>query len=149
MIKNYVMVVLVVGVFSIGGCSPKKVDDENSAMDSVQTWLTLADNGKYAECWEQLAKTLKSYDPNSTYSKEKWQKGLEAMRRPLGKVISRNLKSKQYHPAPLMEMPNREFSSFELEYVTSCENNKSLTESIATMKEKDGTWRVYVYYIGE
>ncbi len=149
MTKNYLMIALVVGIFCVSGCSSKKVDDEKSAMDSVQTWLTLADNGKYAECWEQLAKTLRSYDPNSTYSKEKWQKSFEAMRGPLGKVVSRNLKSKQYFPAPLMEMPNKEFSHYELEYETSFEFNKSLTESIATMKEKDGAWRVYVYYVGE
>jgi len=149
MTKNCIIIALVVGIFSVSGCSSKKVDDEKSATDSVQAWLALADNGKYGECWEQLADEMRSYDPNSTCSKAKWRKSFEAMRGPLGKVISRKLKSKKYYPPPLGAMPNNEFSHYELEYATSFENNKSLTESIATMKEKDGIWRVYVYYVGE
>ena len=70
------------------------------------------------------------------------------MRKPLGKIISRELKAKQFYPSTY-GMPNDVFSHVELEYNTRCENKKLVTESIAAMKEKDGTWRVYVYYIGE
>jgi Protein of unknown function (DUF4019) len=67
-----------------------------------------------------------------------------AVRSPLGKVISRKLKLKQYATS-LPGAPDGKYVVIQFE--TSFEKKKSSVETITPMKEKDGTWRVSGYYI--
>ncbi len=112
---------------------------EEAAVEAVQAWLQLLDEGKYADSWDQSAK-LYQHD----VTKQQCEVLLSAARMPLGKVLSRKLKSKRY-TGSLPGAPVGEYVVIQFE--TSFENNQSAIETVMPMKDKDGKWRVSGYYI--
>jgi hypothetical protein len=66
------------------------------------------------------------------------------VRKPLGKVIKRSVKSKQYATS-LPGAPDGEYVI--IQYETSFEKKKVSIETVTPMLEKDGKWRVSGYYI--
>jgi len=57
---------------------------EDEARKSSEEWLSLVDPGKFAESWEYAAQYLKA-----AISQEQWGRSLEAVRKPLGSLVSR------------------------------------------------------------
>jgi hypothetical protein len=112
---------------------------EKRALEASHAWLILVDNGQYAESWETAAYFFKN-----AIAKEKWNQSLNAVRKPLGKVIKRTVKSKQYATS-LPGAPDGEYVV--IQYQTSFTNKKSSIETITPMLDKDGQWRVSGYYI--
>jgi len=112
---------------------------EKAAVDASKAWLKLVDEGKYAESWNEAAQYFKN-----AVNKEQWKASLEAVRTPLGKVMSRKLKSKQYTKT-LPGAPDGEYVV--IQYETSFKNKKNAIETITPMMDKDGKWRVSGYYI--
>ncbi|MDI6792616.1 MAG: DUF4019 domain-containing protein [bacterium] len=138
--RNYATVVLLIGIIGIAGCASKSNPEaEKAAMQSAQAWLSLADSEKYVESWEEAAEYFKS-----AISKDKWQETIQAVREPLGKTVSRKLKSKRYMTS-LPGVPDGEYVV--IQYNTAFENKKSAIETITPMLDKDGKWRVSGYYI--
>jgi hypothetical protein len=112
---------------------------EKKAMKASDTWLKLIDNSQYAKSWETAAKLFKN-----AIGKEQWNQSLNAVRKPLGKVMKRTVKSKQYTTS-LPGAPDGEYVV--IQYETSFENKKSSIETVTPMLDKDGKWRVSGYYI--
>ena len=73
-------------------------------------------------------------------------------REPLGKVISRKLRSKQYRSglpgAPCFDC-FKDNKYVVIQYDTVFENKMSATETITSMMEDDGKWRIFDYYISK
>jgi len=63
---------------------------EKAAVGVSSAWLSLVDEGKYTESWNQGAGFFKA-----AVTKEQWQNMVKTVRTPLGKVVARKLKSKQ------------------------------------------------------
>lgn len=99
----------------------------------------MADVGKYAESWKEAAEYFKA-----AVKQEQWEQMLPAVRKPLGKMVSRNLKTATYRTA-LPGAPDGEYVI--IEFQTSFENKKSAIETVTPMLEKDGKWRVSGYFI--
>ena len=112
---------------------------EKAALTSAGAWLGLVDGGKYAESWDQAAEYFRN-----AVTKEQWVASLGAVRTPLGKLVSRKLKSKKYTKT-LPGAPDGEYVV--IEYETQFEKKKSATETVTPMLDKDGKWRVSGYYI--
>ena len=112
---------------------------EQLAQQSAESWLKLVDSGKYDESWDQAAQFFKT-----AISKEQWQTALRASRDPLGKVLSRNLKSSAFTKT-LPGAPDGEYVV--IQYDSSFEHKQSAVETITPMLDKDGKWRVSGYYI--
>ena len=113
--------------------------NEQAALMAAENWLALIDTGEVAESWNQAARLFKSVVPL-----EQWQAAVAAAQVPLGKPVSRRLKSKQY-AEELPGAPDGRY--FVLEYETSFEHKKQGTETITPMLDKDGEWRVSGYYV--
>jgi len=97
------------------------------------------DSGQYVKSWEEAAEYFKNAVPQ-----ENWQKSMEVFRKPLGKLVSRQLKSTRYTTsAP--GAPDGEYVI--IQYNTSFENKKSAVETVTPMLDKDGKWRVSGYFI--
>jgi hypothetical protein len=77
-------------LFSMGALQANEVA-EKAAITASGAWLSLVDEGNYAESWNQAAGLFKA-----AVTKEQWQNTVRAVRVPLGKVVARKLKSKQY-----------------------------------------------------
>jgi hypothetical protein len=112
---------------------------EKAAVNAAKTWLKLVDEGKYFEGWDEAAQYFKN-----AVTKEQFGASLEAVRSPLGKVLSRNLKSKQYTKT-LPGAPDGEYVV--IQYETSFKNKQHAIETVTPMLDKDGKWRVSGYYI--
>jgi hypothetical protein len=126
-------------VFSVCVVLAEKPDKEEAALSSAESWLSLVDEGKYADSWNEAAGYFKG-----AVKQERWQETLQAVRKPLGKVISREVKSKSYHTS-LPGAPDGEYVVIQFE--TSFENKKSAVETVTPMMDKDGKWRVSGYFI--
>jgi len=112
---------------------------EQLAQQSAESWLTLVDSGKYADSWQEASQLFKA-----AVTKEQWQGALHGVRDPLGKLLSRKLKSATYTKI-LPGAPDGEYVV--IQYETSFENKQSAVETVTPMLDKDGKWRVSGYFI--
>jgi hypothetical protein len=131
-----VMMALIFSVVSVLAASPEK---EKAAVASAEKWLGLIDTAKYRESWKEAAELFRN-----AVSPEQWEQSLQAVRTPLGKLITRKLKTKTYRTS-LPGAPDGEYVV--LEFETSFAHKKSAIETVTPMMDKDGTWRVSGYYI--
>lgn len=75
---------------------------------------------------------------------DKWVEMAKGVRSPLGSLKTRQVKSSQYQTS-VPGAPDGEYVI--VQFQTSFENKESAVETVTTMREKDGTWRVSGYYI--
>jgi hypothetical protein len=114
-------------------------NEEQAALESAGAWLALVDAGEYGKSWDEAASLFKSVLP-----KNQWEKSLQTVRKPLGKVISRATGSATYTKS-LPGAPDGQYVV--IQYNTSFENKKSSVETVTPMLDKDGKWRVSGYFI--
>jgi hypothetical protein len=112
---------------------------EQAAQQSADAWLALVDSGKYAQSWDEAAQLFKG-----AVTKEQWQGVLHASRDPLGKLVSRKVKSANY-TRTLPGAPDGEYVV--IQYESSFEHKQSAVETVTPMLDKDGKWRVSGYFI--
>lgn len=117
----------------------EKSDKEKVAVTAAEKWLGLVDAGKYGESWKEAAGFFRN-----AVKQEQWEKSLSAVRKPLGKLISRQLKTTTYKTS-LPGAPDGEYVVIQFE--TSFQDKKSAMETVTPMMDKDGVWRVSGYYI--
>ncbi len=128
----YLLLVLLVGAAPVQ-------DAEDAAQKSVEAWLDLVDEGRYDESWEEAASLVKT-----AVTKDDWGRSIASARSPLGKLVSRTVKSRTYAET-LPGAPDGRYVL--IQYDTTFENKKSAIETITPMMDSDGRWRVSGYYI--
>ena len=114
-----VIVVVVVIVIMLMTCiataaGPGK---EKAAVVAAQKWLALIDADNYADSWNEAAGYFRA-----AVNQEKWEQSLQAVRTPLGKIISRKVKSKVYQTS-VPGAPDGEYVI--IQFQTSFQNKKS------------------------
>ena len=112
---------------------------EQLAQQSSDAWLALVDSGKYADSWQEASQLFRA-----AITKEKWQDALRGTRDPLGKMLSRKLRSATYKTT-LPGAPDGEYVV--IRYETEFTNKKEAVETVTPCLEKDGSWKVSGYYI--
>jgi hypothetical protein len=125
-------------LFFVGSPSANEVA-EKAALATSNKWLALVDKGNYSKSWDQAAEIFKTM-----VIKKEWQTKLNTYRMPLGKVLERKVKSKQYTKT-LPDAPEGEYVV--IQYETLFTNKQTVTETITSMLGKDGKWKVAGYYI--
>ncbi len=114
-------------------------DKENAAAAAAEDWLAKVDAGRYAVTWDEAAAYFKN-----AVSRDQWTQSLQAVRTPLGGLLSRKVKSKTY-TTTLPGAPDGEYVVIQFE--TSFENKASAIETVTPMMDPDGRWRVSGYFI--
>ena len=114
-------------------------EKERAALDAAKAWLERVDAGDYAASWTEAAGVFRS-----AVSKESWAQQAGAVRRPLGKVLERKLKSASYQTS-LPGAPDGEYVV--IQYQTAFANKRSAVETVTPMRDADGRWRVSGYYV--
>jgi hypothetical protein len=114
-------------------------EKERAAVSAAREWLTMVDEEKYAESWKHAAEYLRK-----AVKLEQWEQSMQAARKPLGKLVSRAVKSRSYKNS-LPGTPDGEYVVIQFE--ASFENKKSAIETVTSMLDKDGNWRVSGYFI--
>jgi hypothetical protein len=118
------------------GATPKP---EEAAQVVAEKWLALVDDGKYDESWKSLAKSFKEM-----VKKRSWSSMISEVRQPLGKVISRKLKSAEF-TKDLRGAPEGEYVV--LKFDTVFENKTNAVETVTPTLEPDLIWRVSGYSV--
>ena len=130
--------VLLIAIISISGVSLLVAKPKDEAKKSAEEWLSLVDTGRFAESWKAAGPYLRH-----ACSEEVWERNLDAKRKPLGKLVSRKLKSAKYQK-PFF-VPDGDYVT--LQFTSSFENKKRAVETVKPVLQKDGTWKVSGYYI--
>jgi len=130
---------LLTTIISVSGVSLVVASPEDEAKKSAQEWLLLVDAGKFADSW----KAAGTYLQRAT-TEEAWQRNLDQKRKPLGKLISRKLKSAKFD-RPVNKVPDGDY--VKIQFTSSFENKKEAIETVTPVLQKDGTWKVSGYYI--
>lgn len=112
---------------------------EDAAQAAAESWLKLVDDGNYAASWEQAAKVFKG-----AVRQADWGQMAGGVRTPLGKLLSRKLKSREFTE----KMPGAPDGKYVvIQYDTVFENKASAVETVTPMADPDGAWRVSGYFI--
>lgn len=112
---------------------------EEAAQKSAEQWLALVDSGKLAESWKTAAGYFQA-----AVSQDQWERQIGAVRKPLGDLVSRKLKSAKYTKS-LPGAPDGEYVV--LQFDTSFKNKKTAVETVTPMLDKNGKWKVSGYFI--
>ncbi len=139
MIRKIAWLVVIGMIFSSITAMTPDSDQLAKALSAANKWLSLIDTEKYAESWKEAAETFRY-----TVQFQLWVDSMKALREPMGKLISRTVKTKIYRTS-LPGAPKGQYVV--IEYMSSFQNLKSAVETVTPMKGKDGVWRVAGYYI--
>jgi uncharacterized protein DUF4019 len=114
-------------------------EDLQQGTAAGDAWLKLVDQGRYENSWEIGALSFQL-----TISKKEWNKALEAMRKPLGTVVSRQLLEQRvaYNPKGL---PQGEY--LVLYYKTAFSNRADANELLTLQKQNNGQWKLLTYHV--
>lgn len=112
---------------------------EKETIISAETWLTLVDDGNYAEGWKGTAESLRAET-----DQKQWELRVRRRRESLGAVISRKVTiTGVWSSDPGAISGEYSFVRFK----TSFSAGKSATETVTAALEKDDRWRVTHYLI--
>ena len=112
---------------------------EDAAQAAAETWLPLVDTGDYDGSWDAAAKLFQQ-----AVTKDQWRQASSAVREPLGKLISRKVKSREYKE----QVPGAPDGKYVIiQYDSVFENKASAVETVVPMVDPDGQWRVSGYFI--
>ncbi len=114
-------------------------EKESAALQAAESWLILVDGGQYRNSWMEASGFFKSQVPE-----EKWVSEISRLRPLFGPVINRtSLKAKYMTSAP--GAPDGEYVLILFE--TSFGKKQKAIETVTTMLDPDGAWRVSGYFI--
>jgi DNA-binding CsgD family transcriptional regulator len=102
---------------------------ETAAVQAACQWLALVDRGDWNSSWNATGQAFKSLNTS-----ERWAEVSEAVRTPLGAVVSRELISEENVPAP-------PYGYQLVKFRTSYANKAGAVETLSLVRE-GGEWRV-------
>jgi hypothetical protein len=112
---------------------------EDLAQAAAESWLKLVDQGDYDASWEQAARMFKA-----SVTKAQWAQACAAARGPLGKLLSRKVKSRTFADSLPGAPPGKYVViQFEATYAARA----SAVETVTPMLDPDGAWRVSGYFV--
>lgn len=109
-----------------------------AAQKKAESWMLLWDSGKYRKSYAELSTATKE-----VLDEKEWLADRTPKRDSLGKLKSRKMIQIQFIKS-LPHMPERSGAIFW--YLSSFEIRERIIESFSVILEKDGTWRMAMYY---
>jgi hypothetical protein len=128
----------------VAGCGGKTGgratgNDETDGIAAAKSWLGLVDRGQYAESWTEAAPMFQG-----AVTEQNWTDALDKVRKPLGDLLLRNLKSVK----EMTQMPGAPDGKYVvMQFETSFANKPSALETVTVGPEENGQWKASGYYI--
>jgi hypothetical protein len=110
----------------------------SAAVGSAEEWLELMDEQKYAESWDAAGQLLQE-----TLGKAQWVQAAELIRKPLGGVTSRKLKSE----TPKSSIPGGPEGEYLVIRYESSFLARSMAVETVIVQRQAGGWRVASYFV--
>lgn len=120
------------------GSHPKSAA-EKAATSAAQAWLALIDDGNFAKSWQEASASFRG-----SVTQKVWENAMENARKPLGKLVSREVKTTKSVTA-LPGAPEGQYVV--MQFDTSFAGKKSAIETVTFKLEKDGKWKDVGYFI--
>jgi ribosomal protein S17E len=140
--RSHLWICIAMLIFISTGCGGKlTAEEESDAIVKAKQWLVLVDSEDYEASWRDAADFLKE-----NVTEQKWLESMKAVRKPMGSLVSRKVKSTQFRTMMPQALKGKYLI---IDYQTSFSNKKSVVESITQMMGKDGKWRVAGYHLDE
>lgn len=117
----------------------EEVPSPEAAAAAAKAFLAIIDSEKYQDSWLEAASELQSSVPA-----EKWEATLKSVRQPLGKLVSRKVRSNETAPVPTGGKCT-EYRT--LIYDSSFESKKAGAETIVLGLDRFGTWKMTSYLV--
>ena len=143
-----VVVACLVGFFVLAGVGVAQAP-EDAAQAAAESWLKLVDGGHYSASWDQAAKLFKD-----AVKQTEWDQMAQGVRTPLGRLVSRTLKSREYtEKMPTTRVIGGKVYTWGtgkyvvIQYDAVFANKASAVETVVPMADPDGVWRVSAYSI--
>ncbi|MDD5564342.1 MAG: DUF4019 domain-containing protein [Thermoanaerobaculaceae bacterium] len=112
---------------------------EAKAVASAKSWLALVDAGKYGPSWDAAAATFKG-----AVAQADWERMVGSVRGPLGGLLSRELAASK----AVSSLPGAPDGRYVVvQFKTAFEHKAQAVETVTTVLESDGAWRVTGYFI--
>jgi Protein of unknown function (DUF4019) len=137
------ILVLVVAIVAASNRSSSGSDTHDASIQLATQvsadWLSLIDDEKYHESWEDASEFLQKQ-----VSKDRWRQVMRTVRDSLGEMQNRKLVRAKFHE----KLPGHPAGEYILiHYATSFESKPDSVETVTLTKESDGSWRVCGYYV--
>ena len=112
---------------------------EVAAATGVEVWLSKVDDRRYDESWDSAASIFRQ-----AYPKAPWAAMLNSRRNPLGKLLTRNVRKKEF----LRSLPGTPAGQYVVFYYdTNYEHRNGVAETVSCVLDTDGQWRVCGYLV--
>ena len=134
-----VVVVLAALSLSVPLTAETQQAKEDTARQVAEAWLSVVDEGRYADSWDVLAQLLQR-----KVTREEWVERVTALRTVAGTLDSRVLVGVRY-AKNLPGAPPGEYVV--VQYQSAFSRELSVRETVVPMLDSDGTWRVSSYFI--
>lgn len=122
---------------TVSGAS--QAPQEAAAVKAAEHFLALVDQGRYGESWDEAADLFVA-----RVAKEEWRRTLAAVRPPFGALVKREVLSRQF----MTSLPGAPDGNYVVtRFATSFAHKSDAVETVTTVLEDDGQWRVAGYFI--
>jgi len=123
---------------------------EDAAQAAAESWLRLVDGGDYSASWAQAATAFKG-----TVKQTEWRQMAQGIRSPLGRLVSRKLRSREYtEKGPTTRVIGGKVYTWSghgkcviIQYDAVFANKASAVETVIPVPDPDGAWRVSGYSV--
>ena len=112
---------------------------EDRATAAACSWLDVLDAGRSGASFEAAAPVVRR-----SLTREQWERAVRAVREPLGRCLSRKLRSRRLVD-PLLPGPRGPFAV--IEFDSAFEGRQGVVETITPGLDGDGRWRVAGYFV--
>jgi hypothetical protein len=130
---------LLMATLFVASLSVAQEADRKAATDAAQQWLAVVDAGHYGQSWDAAASFFQS-----KITKQDWEKALNQVRAPLGKMVSRQFKADAME-AKLPGAPEGKYCV--IQFRTEFQHGPGpVIETITPMLDK-GQWKISGYFI--
>ncbi len=133
--KQIVLLIFFIPIFLFS----QNTKEEKKAIKAANLWISQIDNEKYENSWQNSGNYFQE-----NIQKDRWIATLKASRKPLGKLISRNNDSIDYHMS-LPGVPDGNY--YIVHFKVTYENKKEAKETISLSKNEKGLWEVVGFFI--
>ena len=151
MIDRRSLIAACLGGFVLSAVAVAAEAPEDAAQSAAAPWLARVDAGDYAGSWDQAARVLKG-----AVKQADWVQTLSGARKPLGRMVARRLKSREYTdkaPAGARMVGGTLYTwggsakHVVLQFETAFTARPAAAETVIAVKDADGAWRVSGYSI--
>ncbi|VBB46415.1 conserved exported hypothetical protein [uncultured Desulfatiglans sp.] len=115
-----------------------ETDSDETAVSAAEKWLSIIDAGGYSDSWNQASAYFRG-----AVTQQNWTALLEGVRKPLGKLVNRNILNAQESRS----LPGAPDARYMVMFFKAAFAQKESAVETVTFVLDDGKWKAAGYFI--